>query len=200
MTVFLLIAGMRERGYGRPERGYIFKNQYGDNMEKKIVIELDPAKAPLTVKNFFDYVNAGFYNGTIFHRVISNFMIQGGGMNPDMSEKKNNNPVKNEADNGLKNKRGTIAMARTRVVDSATSQFFINLKDNGFLDHTAKNIDAYGYCVFGKVTEGMDVVDEIAQVKTGRSGFHSDVPQTPVLIVSASALSDTKVELIVSIS
>lgn len=168
-------------------------------MDKKIVIELDPVKAPITAGNFIAYVKDGFFDGTIFHRVIANFMIQGGGMTPDMNEKKNKKPIKNEADNGLGNVRGSIAMARTRVVDSATSQFFINLKDNDFLNHTAKNTDGYGYCVFGKVSEGMDVVDEIASVKTGRAGFHSDVPLTTVLIVSAVAVSDTKVEMTVRI-
>lgn len=167
-------------------------------MDKKIVIELDSAKAPISARNFIDYVKDGFYDGTIFHRVIPNFMVQGGGMTPDMNEKKNKAPIKNEADNGLANKRGTIAMARTRVVDSATSQFFINLKDNDFLNHTAKNADGYGYCVFGKVTEGMNVVDEIAKVKTGKAGFHSDVPLSTVQIQSAVAVSDTKVEITVS--
>jgi len=168
-------------------------------MEKKIIIELDAKNAPITAKNFIDYVKAGFYNGTIFHRVISNFMVQGGGMTADMNEKKNNAPIKNEAHNGLKNLRGTLAMARTRVVDSATSQFFINLKDNDFLNHTAKNTDGYGYCVFAKVTEGMDVVDEIAKVKTGTTGYHSDVPKGTVLIVSAEAIDDTKVEMKITI-
>jgi peptidyl-prolyl cis-trans isomerase B (cyclophilin B) len=147
-----------------------------------ITIELDAEKAPITVKNFLDYVNDGFYADTIFHRVISNFMIQCGGMTADMKEKKNKAPIKNEADNGLKNVRGSIAMARTQVVDSATSQFFINVVDSDFLNHTSKTASGYGYAVFGKVTQGMDVVDDIRQVKTGSKGYHQDVPVEPITI------------------
>jgi len=151
-----------------------------------ITLELDAEKAPNSVENFVSYVKDGFYDGTIFHRVIPGFMIQGGGMNPDMSEKKNKSPIKNEANNGLKNDRGTIAMARTNDPHSATSQFFINLKDNGFLDHTSESPAGWGYAVFGKVIDGMDVVDEIAKVKTGNHGPHGDVPLESVVIEKAT--------------
>ncbi len=147
-----------------------------------IKIEVDPAKAPVTAENFMRYVNEGFYSGTIFHRVIPGFMIQGGGLDSQMSEKATNPAIKNEADNGLKNLRGTLSMARTQVKDSATSQFFINLQDNSFLDHGARD---FGYAVFAKVVEGMDVVDKIAAVKTGNHGHHADVPVEPVVIESA---------------
>ena len=147
-----------------------------------ITLELDDAKAPITVKNFIDYAKSGHYNGTIFHRVIDGFMIQGGGFTSSMDQKSTNAPIKNEATNGLSNLRGTIAMARTSVVDSATSQFFINLIDNTFLDYKGPAPRLYGYAVFGKVTDGMDVVDRIAKVKTGFSGPHQNVPETPVLI------------------
>ncbi len=153
-----------------------------------ITLELDAEKAPQTVANFVDYVEKGFYDGLIFHRVIPNFMIQGGGMNPDMSEKPNGSPIKNEANNGLKNDRGTIAMARTQDPHSATSQFFINLKDNDFLNHTSESPAGWGYAVFGKVTDGMDVVDEIAKVKTGNHGPHGDVPLEPVVIKKATVV------------
>lgn len=149
-----------------------------------IRIELDVEKAPITTKNFVDYVKEGFYDGLIFHRVIPGFMIQGGGMDPQMTQKGTKAPIKNEAANGLKNKNGTIAMARTNVVDSATAQFFINVKDNDFLDHRGTSADAYGYSVFGKVIGGMDVVQKIEKVKTGNSGMHQDVPADPVVIKS----------------
>ncbi|MCU0558343.1 MAG: peptidylprolyl isomerase [Desulfobacterales bacterium] len=154
----------------------------------RIVIELYPDKAPKTVKNFLAYVDAGHYNSTIFHRVIPNFMIQGGGMSAAMKEKPTNAPVKNEADNGLKNLRGTIAMARTQVVDSATAQFFINTVDNDFLDHKNKTPQGWGYTVFGKVTEGMEVVDAITKVKTGSRGGHQDVPVDTVMIIKAERI------------
>ena len=147
-----------------------------------ITLELDDAKAPETVKNFVAYAQAGHYDGTIFHRVIDGFMIQGGGFTKDMNQKPTREPVRNEAMNGLKNLRGTIAMARTMVVDSATSQFFINLVDNGFLDFTAPTPQGFGYAVFGRVTDGMDVVDAIAKVPTGFSGPHQNVPEEPVVI------------------
>ncbi len=148
-----------------------------------IVIELNAEKAPKTVKNFLHYVDEGFYNGTIFHRVIGNFMIQGGGFNKSYEEKKAHDPIHNEADNGLKNVLGTVAMARTNDPHSATAQFFINVVDNSFLDFTNKTIRGWGYAVFGKITEGLDVMDKIKQVKTGRGGpFPTDVPQTPVII------------------
>ena len=151
-----------------------------------ITIELDPAKAPKTVKNFLDYVDAGHYDGTIFHRVIRNFMIQGGGMDAKMGERDTGEPIQNEADNGLKNERGTIAMARTSDPHSATAQFFINaVETNNFLDHTGKSGSGWGYCVFGRVTDGLDVVDKIRNVATGRRGMHQDVPLEPVVIEKA---------------
>jgi cyclophilin family peptidyl-prolyl cis-trans isomerase len=149
-----------------------------------IRVELDVEKAPITTKNFLAYVKEGFYDGLIFHRVIPGFMIQGGGMDPQMKQKGTKAPIKNEAANGLKNKNGTIAMARTNVVDSATAQFFINVKDNDFLDHRGTSADAYGYSVFGKVVGGMDVVQNIEKVKTRNSGMHQDVPSDPVVIKS----------------
>ena len=150
-----------------------------------IVVQLDPEKAPKTVDNFLKYVKAGHYNGTIFHRVIPNFMIQGGGMTPDMNEKPTNPPIALEARNGLVNQRGTIAMARTADPNSATAQFFINVKDNEFLD-AEKARDGNGYAVFGKVVSGMDVVDKIRVVPTGSKGPHDDVPTTPVIIKKAT--------------
>ena len=147
-----------------------------------IHIELYADKAPLSVKNFLAYVDAGHYDGTIFHRVIPDFMIQCGGFTADMQQKKTNAPIKNEADNGLSNEPYTLAMARTSDVNSATSQFFINLADNVFLDHGKRD---FGYAVFGKVVKGTEVVDKIAGVKTGRSGGHADVPVTPITINSA---------------
>jgi cyclophilin family peptidyl-prolyl cis-trans isomerase len=150
-----------------------------------IEIEVDTEKAPVSAKNFLDYVDAGFFDGTIFHRVIPDFMIQGGGFSADMAQKPVKAPIKNEAANGLKNDRGTVAMARTNVVDSATAQFFINLKDNAFLNHSSPDPRGFGYAVFGRVTKGMDVVDKIAAVPTGQHGGHGDVPKTPVVIESA---------------
>jgi len=152
----------------------------------KITIELDKAKAPVTVENFVAYVTSGHFDGTVFHRVIPNFMIQGGGFSEDMLQKPANAPIQNEADNGLKNLRGTVAMARTMDPHSATGQFFINLKDNDFLDHTAKTPQGWGYAVFGKVTDGMGVVDTIAQVRTGAHGPHRDVPADAIVIRKAS--------------
>ena len=151
-----------------------------------ITLELDAAKAPETVRNFVDYAASGHYDGTIFHRVIDGFMIQGGGFTKDMNQKPTRAPIRNEAMNGLKNARGTIAMARTMVVDSATSQFFINLVDNDFLDFTSPTPQGFGYAVFGKVTDGLDVVDAIAKVKTGFSGPHQNVPETAVVIKKVS--------------
>ncbi|MBR6734301.1 MAG: peptidyl-prolyl cis-trans isomerase [Kiritimatiellae bacterium] len=153
-----------------------------------ITLELDDAKAPVTVANFLDYAKAGHYDGTIFHRVIDGFMIQGGGFTKAMDQKPTKAPIKNEAANGLLNKRGTIAMARTMVVDSATSQFFINLVDNDFLNFRAPTPQFFGYAVFGKVTDGMDVVDKIAKVKTGNSGMHQNVPEEPVVIKKVHVL------------
>ena len=154
------------------------KTNHGD-----IKVELFDEKAPISCDNFRQYVKDGFFDGTIFHRVIPNFMIQGGGMDENMQQKKTRPPIKNEADNGEKNLRGTLAMARTNDVNSATSQFFINLKDNDFLDHGGRD---FGYAVFGKVVEGMDVVDAIAAVPTGTSGFHQDVPKETVSLVEVT--------------
>ena len=148
----------------------------------KIVIELYSENTPKTADNFIRYVEEGFYDGTIFHRVIDGFMIQGGGFKPGLSQKAAHQAIKNEADKAGKNKRGTLAMARTSNPDSATAQFFINLVDNGFLDHRSKSIDGWGYCVFGKVTEGMDVVDKIAKAKTGSKQGYDDVPTEDVII------------------
>lgn len=149
-----------------------------------IRIELDAEKAPITTKNFLDYVSDGHYDGLIFHRVIPGFMIQGGGMDAQMNEKRGKAPIKNEAANGLKNNLGSIAMARTNVVDSATSQFFINVKDNEFLNHRSLSPAEFGYAVFGEVIEGMEVVHSIEKVKTGRRGYHDDVPVEAVVINS----------------
>ncbi|MDP4546093.1 peptidylprolyl isomerase [Psychrobacter faecalis] len=154
-----------------------------------IVIELNEEKAPKTVENFLNYVKSGHYDGTIFHRIIDGFMIQGGGMDSEMNEKATNAPVENEADNGLKNDKGTIAMARTQDPHSATSQFFINVKDNDFLNHSGKNMQGWGYTVFGKVTSGMDVIDKMRGVPTGRFGMHADVPNEPVVINSATIVT-----------
>jgi|TARA_B100000530_G_scaffold7336_3_gene6112 peptidyl-prolyl cis-trans isomerase B (cyclophilin B) len=154
-----------------------------------ITIELNEEKAPKTVENFLNYVNSGHYEGTIFHRVIDGFMIQGGGMDAQMNEKKTNAPIENEADNGLKNDKGTIAMARTQDPHSATSQFFINVKDNDFLNHSGKNMQGWGYTVFGKVTDGMDVIEKMRSVATGRFGMHADVPNEPITINSAKVVS-----------
>ncbi|AMO35615.1 peptidyl-prolyl cis-trans isomerase B [Thauera humireducens] len=153
-----------------------------------ITLELDAEKAPVTVANFLAYVEAGHYNNTIFHRVIDGFMIQGGGFEPGMNQKPTGEQIKNEADNGLKNERGTIAMARTQAPHSATAQFFINVADNDFLNHTKPDLQGWGYCVFGRVTEGMDVVDAIRKVKTGSSGFHQDVPKEDVVIERAEVV------------
>jgi peptidyl-prolyl cis-trans isomerase B (cyclophilin B) len=153
-----------------------------------ITLELDAAKAPKTVENFLAYVNKGHYNNTIFHRVIPGFMIQGGGMEPGMNQKTCDAPIQNEANNGLKNANYTVAMARTGDPHSATAQFFINVADNGFLNHTAPSQQGWGYAVFGKVVSGTDVVDKIKVVKTGRKGFHDDVPKDDVVIEKAVAL------------
>jgi len=153
-----------------------------------ILVELDAENAPISTENFLGYVNDGFYDGTIFHRVIADFMIQGGGMNPDMSQKKTKAPIKNEAGNGLSNKQGTLAMARTQVVDSATGQFFINTVDNDFLDHQNETTMGFGYAVFGKVVDGMETVNAIRKVATGNSGMHQDVPKDPVLIEKATVV------------
>jgi peptidyl-prolyl cis-trans isomerase A (cyclophilin A) len=151
-----------------------------------IILELDAEKAPKTTENFLQYVKDGFYNGTIFHRVIDSFMIQGGGFEPGMKEKSPRAPIQNEAKNGLKNVTGSIAMARTQDPHSASAQFFINLKDNVFLDYPSR--DGWGYAVFGKVVQGMDVVQKMAKVATGDAGFHQNVPKTPIVIESVKLI------------
>jgi cyclophilin family peptidyl-prolyl cis-trans isomerase len=161
----------------------LLKTNKGD-----IKIALFQDKAPISVKNFISYADEKFFDGTIFHRVIKGFMVQGGGMTADMHEKSAKPPIKNEAANGLKNKRGTLAMARTPEIDSATCQFFINLVDNSFLDHQSNDPEKFGYAVFGKVVAGMDVVDAIAGVPTGSKGGHQDVPREPVTILSVTRL------------
>ncbi len=154
-----------------------------------ITLELNAEKAPLTVANFIDYVESGHYDGTIFHRVINGFMIQGGGMDADMKEKKTGTPIKNEADNGLKNDIGTIAMARTQDPHSATAQFFINVSNNDFLNYSSPSVQGWGYAVFGRVISGMDVVEQIKTVPTGNRGYHGDVPREPIVINSAKVVT-----------
>ena len=159
------------------------QTRFGD-----ITLELFPEQAPETVKNFLAYVESGHYDGTIFHRVINNFMVQGGGMTPDMSQKATKGQIKNEANNGLKNEIGTVAMARTSDPHSATAQFFINVSNNDFLNFSSESTQGWGYCVFGKVVEGMDVVNEIKAAKTGRGGFHQDVPVEAIVIDKAEVV------------
>ncbi len=163
----------------------LLKTNKGD-----ITLTLDAAKAPKTVASFLDYVKSGHYDGTIFHRVIDNFMIQGGGMAPGMKQKPTQAEIENEANNGLKNVNGSVAMARTNEPHSASSQFFINVNDNDFLNHTAPTSQGWGYAVFGAVSDGMDVVNAIRKVKTGSSGFHQDVPTEDVVIEKASILAE----------
>lgn len=183
MTTMVLAAAWMGTAEAKPVQVEM-KTNHG-----KIVLALDAKKAPNTVKNFVAYVKAGHYDGTIFHRVIDGFMIQGGGFSKDFKQKATKPPVKNEADNGLKNLRGTVAMARTSDPHSATAQFFINVKDNAFLDFKSKDSRGWGYTVFGKVTSGMDVVDKIKAIKTTRKGpFPSDVPVTDVIIEKARVL------------
>ncbi|MGK0499561.1 MAG: peptidyl-prolyl cis-trans isomerase B (cyclophilin B) [Oceanicoccus sp.] len=163
----------------------ILKTNYGD-----ITIELDYENAPKSAENFAQYVKDGYYDGTIFHRVINNFMIQGGGFEPGMTEKDSRESIENEADNGLKNDHGTLAMARTNDPHSASSQFFINVKDNDFLNHSGKNSQGWGYAVFAKVTEGLDVIEKIKGVTTTMAGGHQDVPAEDVIINSAVISED----------
>tara|TARA_R110001592_G_scaffold240929_2_gene501320 strand:+ start:150513 stop:151010 length:498 start_codon:yes stop_codon:yes gene_type:complete len=163
----------------------IIRTTFGD-----IKLELDAEKAPVTVANFLEYARAGFYNGTIFHRVINNFMIQGGGFDINMEQKAVGKPIDNEADNGLKNDFGTIAMARTMEPHSATAQFFINVKDNDFLNHSGKNMQGWGYTVFGKMVEGEEVLEKIRNVPTGSSGGHQDVPTDAVIIESVEVVEE----------
>jgi cyclophilin family peptidyl-prolyl cis-trans isomerase len=177
--LILLVAGPAQA-----KENVVILTNYGD-----IALELYEDKAPVTVKNFLQYAESGFFEGTIFHRVIKDFMIQGGGFTTELKKKENMPPIKNEADNGLKNARGTIAMARTNVVDSATSQFFINLKDNDFLNHTAKTPRGYGYAVFGRVVSGMEVVDKIAAAPTRRrDGLFQNLPVEDVVIKAVKRL------------
>lgn len=161
----------------------IIRTTFGD-----IKLELDAEKAPITVANFLEYARAGFYDGTIFHRVINNFMIQGGGFDTSMSQKPVRKPIQNEADNGLKNDFGTIAMARTTDPHSATAQFFINVKDNDFLNHSGKNMQGWGYAVFGRMVEGEDVLEKIRNVKTASSRGHQDVPVDAVIIETVEVI------------
>ncbi len=163
----------------------IIRTTFGD-----IKLELDADKAPKTVANFLKYAREGFYDGTIFHRVIDNFMIQGGGFDTDMRQKATGEPIENEADNGLKNDYGTIAMARTMDPHSATAQFFINVKDNDFLNHSGRNPQGWGYAVFGRMTEGAEVLDKIRAVPTTSRGGHQDVPTDPVIIESIEVVDD----------
>ena len=155
-----------------------------------MTLELDADNAPKTVENFLSYVANGFFDGTIFHRVINNFMVQGGGFTADMEQKTTEAPIENEANNGLKNARGTIAMARTQDPHSATAQFFINVQDNDFLDHTGENMQGWGYAVFGKVTEGENVLEKIRSVQTGSQAGHQDVPVEPIIIESVTVIAD----------
>jgi len=177
IVLFLGAAASSPRAEGGDRTVVTFSTSMGD-----ITIELLSEEAPITTKNFLEYVDAGFFDGTIFHRVIPGFVIQGGGFTEDMNQKETQAPIKNEADNGVKNLRGTLSMARTSDINSATSQFFINLKDNAFLDHGSRD---FGYAVFAKVIDGMDVVDQIAGVKTGDRGHHSDVPVEAVVTNTA---------------
>lgn len=185
MKIFILIIFLccSLSSFGKTQ--VLLKTNYGE-----IIIELYKDKAPKTVENFLKYVEKKFFNGLIFHRVISNFMIQGGGLKPDMTEPKTMDPIKNEAANRISNTRGTIAMARTNAPHSATSQFFINVKDNKFLDYQGPG--NWGYAVFGKVTKGLEVVDKIKMVKTKTVGMHANVPEKPVVIEEAKVISDEK--------
>lgn len=179
--LFLLLAGMIAVGMVRAEGGKESRVAV-ETSRGTFVIELDPDNAPISTENFLGYVEAGFYEGTVFHRVIKDFMIQGGGFTVDMNQKETRGTIQNEADNGVKNKRGTVAMARRPDPHSATAQFFVNTTDNKFLDHRDKSTQGWGYAVFGEVVEGMDVVDAIAKVDTDRYGPMGDVPIEPVVI------------------
>ncbi len=190
MTIALLLS---PRTYSWADGDKEEKKERGDHIMVKletnmgvVKIELDSEKAPKTTENFLSYVRDGFYDGTIFHRVIDGFMIQGGGFDDQMNQKTTKEPVENEAQNGLKNDKYTVAMARTQDPHSATAQFFINVKDNDFLNHTAPTTRGWGYAVFGKVVEGTEIVDAIKGVKTGNVGFHQDVPLEPVVIIKAT--------------
>lgn len=182
LSAVLILAMMAGTSMGQ-ENGVSSPQVVMETSKGEIVLALYPDKAPLTVKNFLDYVETGFYNGTIFHRVIPGFMLQGGGFSQDMQKKPTSTLVKNEADNGLKNDRGTIAMARTQDPHSASSQFFINTVDNAFLNYKGQTTAGWGYAVFGKVIKGMEVVDAISKVETGTQGRFRDVPKTPIVII-----------------
>jgi peptidyl-prolyl cis-trans isomerase A (cyclophilin A)/peptidyl-prolyl cis-trans isomerase B (cyclophilin B) len=184
-VIVLFTLGLTTSSLAKANPKVLMKTTKGD-----IVIELFPQKAPITVKNFLSYVDEGFYDGTIFHRVIKGFMIQGGGYTTELHRKSTKPPIKNEATNGLSNKRGTIAMARTMDINSATAQFFINLVDNTFLDHRDNTPEGYGYCVFGRVIQGMDVVDAIAEVKTMTRRGMRDVPRETIEIISIKRLEN----------
>jgi cyclophilin family peptidyl-prolyl cis-trans isomerase len=190
VIVVMWLAAMVQPGFASNEKGQERSNPMVvvETSEGTFKIELWADKAPVTVKNFLRYVDDGFYDGTIFHRVISGFMVQGGGLTADMKEKKAGDAIKNEAAEDLKNDRGTLAMARTNAIHSATSQFFINVVDNDFLNHKNKAPTGYGYAVFGKVIEGMDVVDKIKAVPTTTVGYFENVPATPVVIKSIKRL------------
>ena len=185
MTAILISVSGASAGEEPKKQQPALPNVILETSEGSIRIELWPDRAPVTVQNFLQYVDEGFYNGTIFHRVIDGFMIQGGGFTPDMQQKQTRPPIKNEAAADLKNERGTIAMARTNVVDSATAQFFINVQDNPNLNHRDETARGFGYAVFGKVVAGMDVVDKIKRVATTSSGMHQNVPTKPVVIQQA---------------
>jgi peptidylprolyl isomerase/peptidyl-prolyl cis-trans isomerase B (cyclophilin B) len=192
LSVCLLVLGIAACGAGEPGKQTASTEPAPgqppnprvliETSKANITVELFPGNAPQTTQNFLDYANAGFYDGLIFHRVIPGFMIQGGGMTPDMAEKPNRAAIPNEADNGLRNLRGTLAMARTMDPHSATSQFFINVADNYALNHRGKSVEGWGYAVFGKVVDGMDVADAIVAVPRGRAGPHDDVPREPVIM------------------
>ncbi len=197
LLFFAQTAGSAETGQNEPDQNQLGQNQpkgEQDPMVKlettmgDIVIELNEKKAPKSVKNFLSYVKSGHYNNTIFHRIIDNFMIQGGGFTEKMIQKPTGKPIENEADNGLKNDKYTLAMARTTDPNSATAQFFINVNDNDFLNHTGKNPQGWGYAVFGKVVEGQDVVDKIKDVPTETRGGHQDVPKEQVKIIKAEVV------------
>jgi peptidyl-prolyl cis-trans isomerase B (cyclophilin B) len=162
-----------------------------ETSQGKILVELYPGRAPLTVENFLGYVRSGFFDGTVFHRIVPGFVIQGGGFTPEMKEKRGLGPITNEADNGLPNDRGTLAMARTPDPHSASSQFFINLADNSFLNHKGKDFQGWGYAVFGKVIEGMEVVDAVAKVKTTSRGPYQDIPEEPIIFLKAKVIDST---------
>ena len=182
LGLFIALSPLASQAAGTSPAGDSTMTVHMQTNHGTIVLELDAARAPKTVENFIQYAKNGLYDGTIFHRVIPGFMIQGGGFDAGMNQKPTRAPVKNEADNGLKNELGTIAMARTNDPHSATAQFFINVKDNGFLDHSSPSAQGWGYCVFGRVTEGMDVVQAIEKVATGNKGSHQDVPVSDIII------------------